>query len=56
MKSGLCAGGLNDDGSKSLGKMAWHEVRESGERSSSPATSLMGMWEGRGGGSQGECG
>jgi hypothetical protein len=34
MKSGLCAGGLSDDGSKHLGKMAGHEVRESGERPS----------------------
>jgi hypothetical protein len=31
MKSGLCAGGLNDEGSMSSGWMARHEVRESDE-------------------------
>jgi hypothetical protein len=38
MKSGLCAGGLNAEGSISAGRMARHEVRESGERPSSTTT------------------
>jgi hypothetical protein len=31
MKSGLCAGGLNIEGIISSGRVAMHEVRESGE-------------------------
>jgi hypothetical protein len=44
VESGLCAKGLSDEESKSSGKIAWHEVRESGERPSSTTTRRVGMW------------
>jgi hypothetical protein len=59
IKSGLCAGVLSDDGSKSSCKMVGYEVRDSGERPSSAPTRWVGMCEGKAGGNQGgvdECG
>jgi hypothetical protein len=47
MNLGLCGGSqVSDDGSKSLCKMARHEVRESGMRPSSASTRQVGMWKG----------
>jgi hypothetical protein len=43
MKSGLYAGGLSDGGSKTSFEMTGHEMRESGERPSSPATRHVGI-------------
>jgi hypothetical protein len=38
--------GPSVEGRVSLGRMAWHEVRESGDRPSSAATRRVGMWVG----------
>jgi hypothetical protein len=43
MRSGLCVWGFGTEGSISEGKMAGHEVRESGERPSSTSTTRAGL-------------
>jgi hypothetical protein len=56
MKADLCAGGRSAEGGRALGRIAGHEVRESGERPSSPTTSRVGMCVVRGGGNLAGCG
>jgi hypothetical protein len=43
MKSGLYDGGLNNEGIISSGRMAGHEMKESGESPSSATTRRVGM-------------